>query len=504
MIFYISGARAGSDLPNVIVILADDLGYADVGFHKVSEPDVSTPHLDQLAASGAVFEDAYSSSPVCSNSRLSLLTGRYAQRWGAYYYGQGGLPTSEKTTAEMLLKAGYRTMKVGKTHLNKGPKEPPTKHGFERSLSFIHHSWDFNMLSQKDVDAYNRKKPGSAKQATQCPFGPLTRNDEEAVSFENTTTTEVFGQESIRFIKEKSDKPFYLQLEFNAVHTPLIRPPEQLAEKYGIPLRPFDRDAEVWEFPLWDPVRQPDFKVWYSDTCHLKVVDPYGRKIYLAHLELMDSVIGQIMQTLEDKGIAENTLIFFSSDNGGSDQSYANNGTINGYKYSLINGGIQVPMILSWPKGIPAGTRIGATVTHRDLYASLAEIVGVTPEQLLDGKSLLPLISGEAEALHTGPIFWDSGQKQQNWVARQGDWKLLYYGKGRSYQSYELDEQGLVKPKLRTVRIEPGLKLYNLADDPGETKDLAQQHPERVSAMQKLYTQWRSGMSDEKSGRNAK
>ncbi|MEM1297453.1 MAG: sulfatase-like hydrolase/transferase, partial [Verrucomicrobiota bacterium] len=279
--------------PNVVVIIADDLGYADVGFHEVVADGIATPHLDQLAASGVVFTDAYASSPVCSNSRLALSTGRYQQRWGAYHYGQGGLPSDEHTIAEMMREAGYRTMKVGKTHLNGGPKQDPMKHGFDQYLGFEHHSWDFELLSEKDIAAYERKKEGSSAMARMAPFGPLNRNSETKESYEDTTTTEVFANESVKFIEETSDQPFYLQLEFNAVHTPLIRGPKQLREKYGIPDRPFDRDAKVWEYPLWDPVAQPNYGEWYGQTCHLKIPDPYGRKIYLAHLELMDQMIGK-------------------------------------------------------------------------------------------------------------------------------------------------------------------------------------------------------------------
>lgn len=233
------GAQGGASKPNVIVILADDLGYADVGFHDVVADGVCTPNLDRLAASGVVFRNAYAGSPVCSNSRLALSTGRYQHRWGAYYYGEGGMPSSESTIAEMMREAGYRTMKVGKTHMNNGPKENPMKHGFDHWLGFINHSWDLHLLSRKDVDAYNRKKAGSAKMARMAPIGPLTRDSNTKESYENTTTTEVFGRESVRFIKENCEQPFYLQLEFNAVHTPLTRPPNQsLAGKYGIPMRP--------------------------------------------------------------------------------------------------------------------------------------------------------------------------------------------------------------------------------------------------------------------------
>ncbi len=491
--------------PNVIVIVADDVGYADVGFHDTVAEGVCTPNLDDLAKSGVVFRNAFSSSPVCSNSRLSLSTGRYAQRWGAYYYGQGGLPTDETTIAEMMRQAGYRTMKVGKTHLNGGPKELPTKHGFDHSLSFVHHSWDFFLLSDKDVDAYENKKPGSLKLATSAaPFGPLTRDDKSAESFEGTTTTEVFGSESVAFIQRESDKPFYLQLEFNAVHTPLIRAPEQLREKYGIPKRPFDRAADKWEYPLWDPIAQPDFKQWYDQTCHLAVSDPYGRKIYLAHLELMDKAIGDILAALDSKGVRENTIVFFTSDNGGSNQSYANNGHINAYKYCLMNGGIKVPMVMAWPEKFAKGKSVDAMVTHRDLFASLSEITGIEPSKPLDAKSLLPLIDGTVNTLHEESMFWDCDKKIGSWISLQGDWKLVFREEPRDYLVYDLDEEGLVKPDFRKVPIAGGLQLYNIADDPGETKNLASEFPDRVASMQRQRNQWRSQMADPISGKKAK
>ncbi|TWT84088.1 Arylsulfatase [Planctomycetes bacterium CA13] len=490
--------------PNVIVILADDLGYADVGFHDVVADGVNTPHLDRLAASGVVFRNAYASAPVCSNSRLALSTGRYQHRWGAYYYGQGGLPSNEHTIAEMMRDGGYRTMKIGKTHLNNGPKSDPMKHGFDHYLGFKHHSWDFNLISEKDVAAYEKKQKGSIAKARMAPIGPLTRDNGELESYENTTTTEVFGRESLHFISAEGDKPFYLQLEFNAVHTPLTRGPEQLRKKFGIPARPFDRDAAVWEYPYWDPVAQPDYGQWYDQTCHLGIPDPYGRKIYLAHLELMDTMIGDLLDALEAQGVRENTFIFFSSDNGGSDQSYANNGPINAYKYCLMDGGIKVPMIVSWPSAF-ANKHIDATVTHRDLFPTLSEITGMTPQKQLDGKSLLPLIHGDVDQLHASePMFWDSGPRQNNWVARLGDWKLVYREVGKTYQSYDLDENGLVKPTLSDVNIRSGLQLYDLANDSGETKNLSLEFPERVAKMKQLYTDWRAQMADPISGKKAK
>lgn len=498
-------AAGAAERPNVIVILADDLGYADAGFQQAVSADVHTPNLDRLAASGIVFRRAYAAAPVCSNSRLALSTGRYPHRWGAYYYGQGGLPTAEHTIAEMMRAAGYRTMKIGKTHLNKGPKEDPMKHGFDHWLGFIHHSWDYNLISQKDVEAYEAKQPGSAAKARMAPIGPLTRDNGEKVSFENAVTTEVFGDAAVGFVQEKSEKPFYLQLEFNAVHSPLTRAPnEALRKKYGIPDRPFDRAAAVWPYPYWDPVAQPDYNEWYDQTCHLKKLDPYGRKIYLAHLELMDAQIGRILDTLEQQGLRDNTLIFFSSDNGGSDQSYANNGPLNAYKYCLMDGGIRVPMLLSWPRKFAAGQSVDAVVSHMDLLPTLGKIVNQPLLNPVDGTSLLPLIRGEVEQLHAGDaLCWDSGPKRNNWAVQLGSWKLVYSRDGKTYNRYELGADGLVKalPEVRTRR---GMQLYNLNDDPGETRNLAETFPERAARMEKMYRQWRSQMADPISGRKAK
>ena len=232
------------------------------------------------------------------------------------------------------------------------------------------------------------------------------------------------------------------------------------------------------------------------------IMDPYGRKIYLAHLELMDQAIGNMMKALKKHNLDKNTFIFFTTDNGGSNQSYANNGDLNQYKFCLMDGGIKTPMIVSWPAAFKP-TKIDATVTHRDLFASLSSITGVAPKNALDGKSLIPLIHGNVKELHTEPLFWDSGPREKNWVVRQGDWKLVYREKNRPYRTYALDENGVVT-KLVPKKLTLGMQLYNLADDPGERKNLADQYPEKVAAMEKSYTNWRSKMLDPVQGHKAK
>ncbi|MEM0895372.1 MAG: sulfatase-like hydrolase/transferase [Verrucomicrobiota bacterium] len=482
--------QAAPDKPNVICIIVDDLGYADVSFQDEVAEDVSTPHIDRLAKSGVVFTDAYASSPICSTSRLGFLTGRYQTRWGAYWYGQGGLPQDEQTLAELLRNQGYQTMKVGKTHLNFGDKPFPLDHGFDEYLGFEYHSWDFFLLSQKDVDAHEARKPGSTEQFHW--MGPLTRNREK-VSYENTNTTDIFADESVSFIQRSAGKPFYLQLELNAVHTLLTVVPDEYAEKYDIPKYPVNRDpkADSWDYPYWDP-RKEEFKKWYSDVAHLVIVDPYGRKKYLVHLEMVDKAIARITKALEDTGQLENTFLFFTSDNGGSHQSYANNGPLHVFKYCVADGGIKVPMFVSWPKGFEGGKRHDAMVTHRDVFATIADITGVKPKKPLDSKSLLPLIRGDAEELHE-ELFWDTGR--DSWAYRKGDWKLVLHFE-KEYEKYELGEDGLVSSPLKKIWLKEGLALYNLKDDVGETTNVIDQHPEIARTMEARYREWRATMGE--------
>jgi arylsulfatase B len=168
----------------------------------------------------------------------------------------------------------------------------------------------------------------------------------------------------------------------------------------------------------------------------------------------------------------------------------------------LMDGGIKVPLVVTWPDRLAAGTRVDGLVTHRDVYASLAEVTGIASKKALDGASLWPLIAGEVDALHaTETLFWDSG-REQNWVARDGDWKLVFRGEAKTYHAYELDEAGLVKDQLREVEIPSGLQLYNVGEDPGETIDMAFRYPERVANLEAQYQAWRARMSDRIRGKD--
>ena len=198
-----AAVACADERPNVIVIVADDLGYADMSFLPQSPKDVETPGIDRLAASGTYFTDAYATSPICSPSRAGLITGRYQQRWGNYWYGRGGLPTSEFTIAHALKELGYFTKKIGKTHLNRGPAHHPLDHGFDEFIGFLSHTWDYMRLSQKDLDAYKTRAEG--KGLGMLYVGPLTRGRDEKASFEDGFTTEIFTDEAIETIENGKD-----------------------------------------------------------------------------------------------------------------------------------------------------------------------------------------------------------------------------------------------------------------------------------------------------------
>ena len=286
LLWNMPAAATVQNAPNVVVIIADDMGYSDLGFLPHAPEDVKafgTPGLDRLAGSGTYFENAYATSPICSPSRTGLITGRYQQRWGNYWYGQGGLPESEGTLPEALLKLGYTTAKLGKNHLNGGAKEFPNRHGFETFLGFLHHTWDYIRLSHKDREAYQNRDGfnGFGSQVV----GPLVKADglgksareTEEVSYENSFTTTLFTDEACSYIErnKNSAKPFYLHVAYNALHQPTYVTEKSWAEKTGARHVPWDRTAAEWVYPYWEPSREPN-KKFHARWGHMGEVDPVG------------------------------------------------------------------------------------------------------------------------------------------------------------------------------------------------------------------------------------
>jgi arylsulfatase B len=487
--------------PNVVVIIADDLGYADMAFLPHAPQDVKhfgTPGFDRLAATGTYFQNAYSTAPICSPARAGLITGRYQQRWGNYWYSQGGLPQEELTLPELLGESGYLCAKFGKTHLSGGPKEFPTLHGFDRYLGFMHHTWDYIRLSQKDVDAYRQR--GSFKEFGSQVLGPLLKADRkgvrqdqaESVSYEDGFTTRIFTDEAVNVIKEeKGGKPFYLHVAYNAVHQPTYIVEESWAKKVGARYVPWNRNAPQWGFPYWEPDEESN-KDFHSKWGYGREIDIEGRRCYLAQLLALDHGVGRILDALEASGQRENTIVFFLSDNGGERSAFSCNDPLSGFKYMFGEGGVRIPMLVSMPGVLPEGSvNKKAIVSIMDIFPTVVELAGIPVPGNLDGRSLRPVLSGERETGHEW-LAW--AQDREKWVVRKGPWKLAN-NVGWRNSTFKVLPNGDVA--AGGAYIYPGgVQLYNLEDDLGESRNLMDQYPEVVKELRALHAEWDASMDD--------
>lgn len=441
--------------PNILIIVADDLGYSDISFLPYASKDVQTPAIDRIAENGVFFSNAYATSPICSPSRAGLITGRYQQRWGNYWYSEGGLPARETTLPQMLKKVGYYNVKIGKTHMNGGPVHHPMDHGFDDFLGFIDHTWDYLRLSQSDVDAYGEENAKAAH------LGPLLEGREKK-SYSDSFTTDIFTDKAIEVIQNKKDQPLYIELEYNAVHHPTYIGHPGYLDKYGIE-----------QFPFWDPNAESDL-VWHRKWGYLGEIDPDGRKRYLLQLEVMDNGIGKIIDALEKAGELDNTMIVFLSDNGGTINTYAQNNPLNGYKYMFGEGGLRIPMIISYPPQIAKKSTTNQMISAMDIVPTILEAAGAQRPENLDGKSLWNAID-KNETVHDA-LCWSNGR--DSWVVRQGKWKLAH-NIGWEHITYKL-ENGKAKRADQDYTYPDGINLFDLKNDIAETTNLAAQYPQKV------------------------
>jgi len=460
-------AAASGQAPNVILIVADDHGYADrsiLGIHQ----EVKTPNLDRLAREGTSCEEFYVTAPVCNPSRCGLLTGQYQERWGSYWFGNTKLADGVPTLAEKMREQGYATGFIGKAHYGTTDKPEgrgfPPNHGYDEAffslcggrVHYLHHS-------KKAVEEYG-------KAASQMAVEPLWHNREQA-DFEGFTTWE-FGKRARDFIETNKAKPFYLHLAFNAVHNFAWQlPPEEL-KKRRLPNR---NDWMPSEGPYLD---------WYDNAIMPNL--ERGREYYLAQLELMDEEIGRLLDYLDKTGLAENTIIVYMSDNGGSTCNFADNTPLRGTKYTLYEGGIRVPLIVRWPKGgVPNGQTRKGMVSSMDLMPTLLKAVKAPKSAYAqcDGKDMLPFLKGRSKSSTHKALCWDCGFQI---AVRDGDWKL-----------YKITNEQQLRYVTDTEHASPahGTELYNLKDDPGEKVNLAEAHPEIVSKLLKKFDAWKAGLS---------
>lgn len=453
--------------PNVILIVADDHGYADrsiLGIHS----NVKTPNLDRLAREGTTCEEFYVTAPVCNPSRCGLLTGQYQERWGSYWFGNTKLVDGVPTLAERMRDAGYATCFIGKAHYGttdtpEGRGFPPN-HGYEESFfSLCGGRVHYLRHSKKAVDEYG-------KAASQMAVAPLWWNREQC-DFEGFTTWE-FGKRARDFIAENKQKPFFLHLAFNAVHNFAWQlPPEELKRR-GLPNR---ND--------WMPTDGP-YLDWYDNAIMPNL--ERGREYYLAQLELMDEEIGRLLDYLDTAGLADNTIVVYMSDNGGSTCNYGDNTPLRGTKYTLYEGGIRVPLIVRWPKGgVPADISRKGMVSSMDLMPTLLSAANAPKAawKQCDGKDMLPFLLGKSKKPPHRELFWDCGFQI---AVREGDWKL-----------YEITNEQQLSYVSDYEHASPahGTELYNLKDDPSETVNLAHRHPEIVAKLRQKFDKWKAGLS---------
>ncbi|QJX01119.1 sulfatase-like hydrolase/transferase [Frigoriglobus tundricola] len=452
-------AKKAARRPNVVLIITDDLGYGDVGFQGCQ--DIPTPHLDALAAGGVRFTNAYVTGPICGPTRAGLMSGRYQQRH-SYDGNPGpntGLNLSEKTLADAFKAGGYWTMAIGKWHLGGGPDYRPWKRGFDEFFGFYGamHSYvpgevalGARMVFEKtrkerDALAKNPPKdqPTPPKEPPGLGGGPApkgligsvpgklvrgtTDKPNEEVE-EPEYLTDAFAREAVGFIDRNRAAPFFLYLAFNASHSPL-----QPTKKY------LDR------FPKLDG----------------------KRKAYAATTSALDDAVGAVVAKLRALGLEEDTVIYFINDNGGPiDDIAANNAPLGGAKFSLWEGGIRVPAVVSW-KGKVAGKQVfDAPVSSLDAFPTLLAAAGLDAPKgkVPDGINLLPSLKGGPTAeLKERALYW---RFNEFWAVRSGDWKLVFPERGEKVQ------------------------LFDLAKDVAEEHDLSEKHPEVVARLTASWKAW--------------
>jgi len=413
--------------PNILLILADDLGYADVGFNGCE--DIPTPNIDSLAKNGVQCTSGYVSCPVCSPMRAGLMTGRYQQRFG-YEFNPGptdkaslefGLPLDEVTLPQQLKKIGYVTGMVGKWHLGLKKELHPNNRGFDEFFGFPHGSHSYFAGARK-AD----------------PRNPIMRGLEEVDEQEYLTSA--FSREAVRFIEQHGNKPFFLYLSYNAVHTPMQAPPESL-----------DR------FPS---------------------IKNKKRRTYAAMLSAMDDGVGQVLAKLRELGLQRDTLVFFLSDNGGPPKANASrNDPLRGAKGSVYEGGTRVPFVMQWKGHLPEGRIYEQPVISLDIFPTVlaAATQQPIPDLKLDGVNLLPYLSGTRKQPPHEALYWRFGSRC---AIRRNNMKMVWDAR---------------RPRGRQGR--PPWELYDLSSDIGETQDLASEKPEVVTSLKELYASWDSELS---------
>lgn len=454
--------------PNVVLIVADDLGFNDITHYGggIAGGKVPTPHIDSIASDGVNFRNGYSGNATCAPSRAAMMTGRYPTRFGFEFtptpkqfmkavtgtakpdqlrpplyhpereadlipYEDMGLPTTEITIARLMQSAGYHTVHLGKWHLGDSPQFRPYSHGFDESLSHLHGASMYLPTRHPDVvnamqdfDPIDKflwaSEPWVVRFKDQAPFQPPRY------------MTDYLTDEAVKVVAANKNRPFFMYLAYNAPHTPLQATRE-------------DYDA-------------------------LSFIPDHTMRVYAAMIRSLDRNIGRVLQSLKDQGLDDNTLVIFTSDNGGAHYIGLDglNSPYRGWKATFFEGGIHVPFFMRWPGVIAKGSTVNAPVSHFDIFATAAAAAGrpVPIDRPIDGVNLLPFVSQTSVGQPHDTLFWRTDTYR---VVRDGNWKL----------------QVSERPQKDW--------LFDLAADPTEKVNLAAREPERLAALRAKLNTWDKG-----------
>ena len=431
-------AQQDNDKPNLIVIMTDDMGYADVGFNGCK--DIPTPNIDSIAYNGAHIVNGYVSFPVCGPSRAGFITGRYQDRFGFTTNPTidptndiAGLPLDEKTIAEVLHKEGYKSAIVGKWHLGTHPNFHPLKRGFDYFYGFLSggHNYFMNQLTIENLDNVKSKWAW---------YRTKLRENHKTLEFEDYKTdylTDELSEAALRFIDKQAenDQAFFLFLAYNAPHTPM-----HATEKY------------LSRFPE---------------------IQDKKRKTYAAMVSAVDDGIGLVLEALKENGQIENTIIVFLSDNGGAHNNASQNTPLRGTKGSVYEGGLRVPFAMQWKGVIPANTSYEESVSSLDIMASIVDILDIKTNRKkpLDGVNIIPYLTGKKKGAPHEYLFWRKWE-QNAMAAINADYKLLK-----------------VKKNAET-------EFYNLKKDVSEKENIKGSNSKKVQEIQKEWDKWNVQLKD--------
>jgi len=463
-----AGTRAaGQPPPNVLLIVADDQGTADLGCAGLAA-DVETPSLDRLAARGVRFTQAYAASPICNPSRAAILTGGYPQRFGTFWYGGMGIHDPRFVTiAEVLAAHGYRNGYVGKFHTGgnvhvPGNRNFPLEHGFHTLFGFGGGRKHYLLHRAEEEVRFQAVKSEHEREGQSLQKGPMWVDGE--LRDQEGFSTELFGERARAFVRENRDRPFFLVLSFNAVHNFTHQLPPEYLREHGL---------EGWRD--WDPSVE-EYYDWYRQGRLPNL--PEGRAHYLGQLHFLDREVGRVLDVLEETELSRNTIVIYVGDNGGSTPIYANNSPLRGSKYTLYEGGIRVPLIVSWPGRFEHGVVRDNVVSAMDLFPTVCRAAGARVPEHVDGVDLGPLLTGSRPDLHHETLIWDTGHEA---AVRRGRWKWRTAASNR-HAEYEM------------VELEVGEFLHDLGRDPGETTNLSALRPDLVEELRTVHRDWRAAL----------